>query len=162
VSEVQAQFPATDVWDRIVDLLHAQLEGVDVKHVTDKDFDGNGELVLTAPSVRVMYVNSHREKIENQCMAYETVHRVLILCGDEDRRSSIDQARASLALSERVEVVVAGARILLSTTERSEPVCLGDTEPLPVNGLGTAYAVAIEVPGPAIYPAPNANPQEPA
>jgi len=156
MSDVQAIFPATDCWDQLTALLAAQLDGVDVKHVTDKDFDGNGELVLNPPSVRVMYVNSHKVAIENQGTAYTVSHRFLLLCGDENRQSAIDQARASLALSQRVETVVAGARLLLPTSEQSEPITVGDTEPLPVQGLGVAYALAIEVPGDAVYPGTNA------
>ena len=81
------------------------------------------------------------------------------MCAEENLSADpIRQAYDSLVLARRITSLLAGARIVLQDGDVSEPVRLVSMDPLPVDGIGTAYAVAIEVPGLAQYPGTNANP----
>ncbi|HEY4358273.1 MAG TPA: hypothetical protein VGN16_21180 [Acidobacteriaceae bacterium] len=160
MSDVQLQFFATDVWNALTALLGAQLSNVDVEQITDKDFNDQGELVFYATAVRVMYLQASFATMETQRTAYSKTHKFLVLAAAEDRTSQSDQAKASLQLSQQVEVILGGARIRLATNEISEPLTLVATETLPVQGIGVAYALAVEVEGAAGYDAPNAWPAE--
>jgi hypothetical protein len=153
----QLELRATHCWDSLVALLKATMQDAQVDAITDRDFD-DGDLVLSPPSVRVMFDTTTDSVIESSSTGYESVHHFLVICGDEDRRSAHDQARASLKLAEIARHILAGARLRLETGERTEPLTLVGNVPIPVKVLGVAYGLGVEVQGPSSFPGANANP----
>ena len=149
-------------WEQLTKLLSGAISGADVKEITDKDFDQQGELVFRGRAVRVMYFGTRDAALENTRTVYESVHQFLVIVGDDDRRSTRDQAIASLKLATEVKAVLAGARLSLHVSEATEPITVLSTEAFPIKTLGVGYSIAIEVPGPAVFPGLHANPfQEP-
>lgn len=153
----QANFPQDQAWRVLNAMLAAELDGVDVQPVSEKDFQGD-ELILTPPSVRTYFAGAAFSSLSDmQRQNYNVVNRFFVLCADEYRGpDAIEQAYASARLVVAVLGVLAGARINLPSGDQSEPITILSVEPMPTAGLGMGYAVAVEVPGLAQYPAPNA------
>lgn len=145
-------------WDALTQMLCAQLAGVDVAEISDRDFNQDDELIMTPPSVRSFFAGEAASSLsDSQRLSYNAVQRYILLCADENLASPSGQAMASLVLAERVKEIVIGARISLSTGDVSEPVTYVGCEPQPLERIGVAYAIAIEVPGLAQFPGTNAN-----
>jgi len=155
---LQGTFATLLVWQTLQQLLTDQLNGVDVQSISNADFNADGELIMTPPSIRVFYAG---EKAGNfgdaQRLSYNAVQRYMVTCADQSLTAVLaDQAMASAALADKVKNILAGARISLVGGEQSEPIAWVGTEPVEVAGVGTAYAVAIEVEGIAQFPGVNA------
>lgn len=166
MSDVQGPFRADLVWQALMDMLVDGLvvsrgsdNACDVQPVSENDFQGDA-LIMTPPSVRVFFAEATGDPMsDSQRLSYNAVERFVALCGDQDAGDRSRQALVSLSLAGDVIEILAGARIVLSSDEVSEPVRWLSTSPMPVAGLGTVYAVAFEVPGLAIYPGINAQPE---
>lgn len=155
----QGEFTTLEAWEAFTGLIASQLTGVDVKEISVKDFSEDGELVMSPPSVRSFFAEETAQSTsDTQRLSYNAVVRMIALCGDEDLRSPQAQAKASLRLAGQVKSLMIGARLVLASGDRSEPVTYIGTIPEPVEGLGIAYAAAFEVPGLAQFAGPNANP----
>lgn len=157
---IQGEFKAEQAWDAIAELLADQLDGVDVAKIADKDFNDKGEMIMDPPSVRVLFFGEvARSTSDSQRRSYDVIGQYLILVADQDLSgSSANQAEASLKMATRVKPILAGSRILLSGGDVSEPVTYVSMEQLAVDGVGTAYALAFEVPGLAQFAGINAYP----
>ena len=154
----QGPFPQKQTWEVLLALLTAQLAGVDVQGITDKDFNQDDEIIMTPPSLRVQYTGAgFHSTTDSQRLSYEAVGRFIILCADEALQDVISQAMVSIALADQVCGILAGTRINLPSGDISEPITLVAIEPVPVDGVGMAYAVAIEVPGLAQFAGANAS-----
>lgn len=157
----QGQFKADQVWDALLDLLIEQLDQVDVASISQRDFSQEGEIILTPPSVRVLFDGeSAHSTSDSQRLSYEVVGRFLVMVADQDLRSAVHQARASAKLAAQAKNLLAGARIVLADGDVSEPVTWVSTQMLPVPDLGIAYALAFEVPGLAQFDGLNAQPAQ--
>lgn len=154
----QGPFSVELCWKVLNQLLIDQLAGVDVQAISDKDYNDNGEVIMTPPSVRTFYAGSRFSSTsDSQRLSYESVGRFIILCADEDRSGdAILQAYASVKLVDQVLDLLAGTRINLPAGDISEPITVTDIEPVPCEGVGTAYGIAIEVPGLAQFSGVNA------
>jgi hypothetical protein len=157
----QGPFPQELAWKVLNALLVAQLAGVgvsDVQAISEKDFNSEGDIVMTPPSVRTFYAGTgFHSTTDSQRLSYEAVGRFMLLCADESHTvDPVDQAYASVKLVDQVCAIVAGTRINLPTGDISEPITLVAVDPMPVEGVGTAYAIAIEVPGLAQFAGANA------
>jgi phage gp37-like protein len=159
VVDVQGQFKTDQAWHALTQLVNSQLDGVDVKEITSKDFNDQGVLILEPPSVRIFYAGENATSTsDTQRLSYDAVLKFIILCADQDLRGVMDQAKASLRLVALVKAIVIGSRIQLADGDLSEPITYVANEPLPVDGLGIAYGIAFEVPGLAQFPGVNAYP----
>ena len=144
-------------WKVVNQLLIDQLGISDVQALSDSDFNQDGEIIMTPPSARTFYDGSDfASTSDSQRLSYEVVDRYMILLADEDRTSAIAQAYASAKLVDVALPILAGTRINLPAGDRSEPVTIVAVKPLPVAGVGKAYAIAIEVPGLAQFAGANA------
>lgn len=153
----QGEFPQDLAWDVVTALAAAQMSGVDVQAISENDFNADGEIIMTPPSVRTFYAGTgFHSTTDSQRLSYEAVGRFGLLCAAEDHTSSISQARASLKLARQVCRIMAGTRINLPTNEISEPMTLVAIEPVPCEDVGTAYCVFVEVPGLAQFAGANA------
>jgi hypothetical protein len=158
---IQGEFKVDQAWDAITALLVAQLAaGFDVAKISDRDFNDQGEIIMTPPSARVLFDGEGAASTsDSQRLSYNVVQRFIILVADQDLSgSSADQAMASLLVARQVKALLAGARILLVDGDISEPLTYVSMMPMPVDGIGSAYAIAFEVPGLAQFPGTNALP----
>jgi hypothetical protein len=157
---IQGQFKADQAWNALTALLVAQLTGVDVAMIADKDFNDQGEIIMTPPSARIFYAGEIAHSTsDSQRLSYNSVYRFVILVADQDLTAgSANQAAASLKLAITVKAVLAGARLLLTDGDISEPLVYISMEPIPTEGVGMAYGLAFEVPGLAQFPGANALP----
>lgn len=155
------QLSTVEVWQTLLQMLRDQLGSqnppVDVQAISDKDFNTAGEIIMNPPSVRIFFAGESASAIETQKLNYDAVGRYIVACADQDLRSTQDQALASALLAVKVKAILVGARINLASGDQSEPVAWISTEPMPVVGLGMAYALGIEVPGIAQFPGTNAT-----
>lgn len=156
----QGQFKAEQAWHALTRLLDAQMDGVDVAMICDKDFNDQGEIIMNPPSARVFYAGEIAlSTSDSQRLSYDSRYRFIILVADQDLSgSSANQAVASLKLAIVAKAILAGARILLADGDISEPMVYLSMEPMPTEGLGMAYGLAFEVPGLAQFPGTNAFP----
>jgi hypothetical protein len=153
----QGPFPQDQTWKVLNAMLADQLIDVDVQAISEKDFNADGDIIMTPPSVRTFYAGTGYEATSDlQRLSYDVAGRFMILCGAQDLTSAIAQAQASARLADQVCGILAGARLNLPNGDQSIPVLLKAIEPLPIDGLGMGYAVAIEVPGLAQMPGTNA------
>lgn len=160
MSQPQGVFATDQAWQAIADLLTSQLEDVDCAVISDKDFNENGEIVMQPPSVRVFFAGEiAKATSDSQRLSYEVDGRYAVMVADIDYSSAANQAMASAALLAQVKSILAGARIVLSGGDVSEPVQWVSTEPQPVEGVGMAYCLGFIVPGLAQFPGTNARPQ---
>jgi hypothetical protein len=155
---LQSSFASVVAWQTLMQLLTDQMPGVDIQAISNSDFNADGELIMTPPSVRVYYDGDAASALgDAQKLAYNTVGRYMVTCADQDLKSTVDQAMASAALADYVKGLLCGARLGYPDGEVSEPVTWISTVPVPVTGLGIAYAVGFEVPGIAQFPGTNAH-----
>jgi hypothetical protein len=152
----QGAFPQTQAWQTLNAMLTAGLSGVDVAAVSEKDFN-EGELIMTPPSVRTYYGGTKFTSFSDMSRQnYQATGEFIILCADEDRSPDLaQQAFISVALAGTVCALLAGATLILPSGDQSEPITLISITPLPVEGVGMAYAIAVEVPGLAQFPGTN-------
>jgi len=155
----QGPFSVEMCWKVLNQLLIDQLTGVDVQAISENDYNESGEVIMTPPSVRTFFAGQRfMSTTDSQRLSYESVGRYILLCADEDRSGeAILQAYASVKLVDQVLAIVAGTRINLPAGDRSEPITITEIEPVPCQGVGTAYGVAIEVPGLAQFAGVNAE-----
>lgn len=152
----QGEFKIDQGWQAIVAILSGQLPGTDVAAISDKDFNEDGEIIMTPPSVRVFFNGEVAESTsDSQRLSYLTNGRYGVLCADQDYHSVIAQAYASVQLVNKVKELLAGARLLLTDGDTSEPLIYMGTTPIPVEGIGVAYGVEFIVPGLAQFPGTN-------
>jgi hypothetical protein len=154
----QGPFSVELCWKVLNQLLIDQLAGVDVQAISENDYNAKGEIIMTPPSVRTFYAGSRfMSTTDSQRLSYESVGRYIILCAEEDRSGeAILQAYASVKLVDQVLNILAGTRINLPAGDRSEPITITDIEPVPCEGVGTAYGIAMELPGLAQFTGVNA------
>lgn len=154
----QGPFPQQQAWRTLNALLTQQLSGVDVQAISGRDFNADGDLIMTPPSVRTFYAGSKfASTSDTQRLSYESTGRFMLLCADEANTEDLaEQAFRSVGIADRVCAVLAGARLNLPSGDVSEPVTLATIDPLPVDGVGTAYGIGIEVPGLAQFSGANA------
>jgi hypothetical protein len=154
----QTAFPMDQAWKTLTALLVAQLNGVDVQEVSDKDFNADGDLIMNPPSVRTYFAGcDYSSTFDNQKLSYDATGKFMLLCAGQNLQSIAAQAHASAQLADQVCGLIAGARITLPSGDISEPITLKSIDPLPVEEIGIAYGVAIEVPGLAQFPGTNAG-----
>lgn len=156
----QGQFKVDQAWDCIVTLLDSQLGIRDIAKICDRDFNDQGEIIMSPPSARVLFDGEGASSTsDTQRLSYNVVSRFIVLVADQDLSGgSAAQAEASLLIANTVKTVLIGARLLLSDGDISEPLTYVSMLPMPTDGVGTAYAVAFEVPGLAQFPGTNAHP----
>lgn len=155
----QGPFSVELAWKVVNQLLMDQAGISDVQAICEKDYNESGEVVMTPPSVRTYYAGTRfLSTSDSQRLSYESVGEFFILCADEDHSGdAILQAYASVKLVDQVLSILAGARINLPAGDRSEPITILRIEPVPCAGVGTAYGIAIEVPGLAQFTGANAD-----
>lgn len=159
ITGVQGEFKADQSWDALLALLVAQIPKVDIQALAFKDFDGNGELVLNPPSIRVFFDGEGPSSLsDSQRLSYDVVGRFMVICLDQDYSSPQAQAIASAKLAGVVKTIAIGARLILSDGDISAPLTWISTDMVPVPGVGVGYTLGFEVPGLAQFPGANANP----
>jgi hypothetical protein len=152
-------FNPISMWASVVVLLKQQLgQDVDVDAIGEQDFDADGELSVRTPAVRVVFGDEEATPIEMQGDNYAVEQSFGIICADQDLRDPQEQRVKALRLAQRVKRVLAGARLVTSYGEISEPVLYRRMRPLPTANVGLAYVPEFCVPGIAQFPAPNAQP----
>ena len=158
---IQQEFAIDQVWTAIQQLLAEDLGGtIDVDCIGTQDFDEDGELTISPPAARVLFIGETAKGFESQNQSYNAEQAFAVLCADEDLGPDPqDQRIASVKLAGRVKHVLTGARLQLADGEQSEPVLYVKTDPLPTSGTGMAYVAQFLVGGIAQFSAPNASPE---
>lgn len=156
---IQGEFAIEQTWDAIEDLLRAQLDGVDVDSIGEKDFDEQGDLTINPPAVRVCFLEeTMAAPVETQNATYNGEQLFAVICAAEDLRGTQAQRLASLRLASQVKHVLVGARLWLDDGTQTEPIIAAGTRPLPTAAMGMAYVAGFIVPNIAQFSAPNAYP----
>jgi hypothetical protein len=152
----QGAYPQELAWKTLNAMIAEQLgAGFDVQSLSEKDFNQSGQLIMTPPSVRTFFAGArYSSTSDSQRLSYEVVGEFLVLAVATDGTAGPTlQAEASAQLADQICQFLAGARIKLSTTgDISEPITLCGFEAMPVEGVGTAYGIAIELPALAQFP----------
>ncbi|MDR3723267.1 MAG: hypothetical protein P4K83_02105 [Terracidiphilus sp.] len=134
---------------------------VNIDSLGDDDFDDQGRLVLSPPSVRVRFLRGIDEPArDNQRLTYQTPLSFEVLCFESSLRSSADERKQTLVLVATVRDMLSGARLVLADGSKTMPVTLNgvdlvDTSAGPVDQL---FSVGIIVEGIAQFSGANANP----
>ena len=151
------QFLSLDVEAALQTLLTAQLPGVNVDSIGEKDLNDDDQLVFDPPCVRTRHGGTDYKSVESQELTYNAAHIMEVWCCAEDLRSKEAQRAATEALLATVLAIVAGARLLLSDgTHKSEPIRLVGVTDVYQETVGSCYILAIAVPGIAQFPGTNA------
>ena len=151
------EFAIDLVEDALIALLTAQLVDVDVAATAAKDFDDNGNLILNPPSVRTQFAGETASSFENQHLNYDVDQNYLVLCLDQDLGPVAQVQRTKSAqLLGTVKHLLIGARLALADGSVSEPVRYVQADPLPVEGIGTAFVAMFAVGGIANFAGVNA------
>jgi hypothetical protein len=161
VDLIPGEFAIDQVWTAIQALLSQELGSrVNVDAIGTQDFDEEGEVTITPPAARVLFVGEVAKGFETQSSAYNAEQAFAVLCADEDLGVDPQAQRIkSVQLAGRVKHILTGARIQLTDGEQSEPVIYVKTDPLPTSGTGMAYIAQFLVGGIAQFAAPNAFPE---
>jgi hypothetical protein len=152
-----AEFLSLDVEAALQAVLAAQLVGVNVGSIGEKDLNADGQLVFVPPVVRTRHGGTDYKSVESQQLTYNAEHIMEIWCCDKDLRSKEAQRAATEALLATVLALVAGARLVLSDgVTESEPIRLMGVTDIYAEGRGSIYVLAVAVPGVAQFPGTNA------
>lgn len=134
---------------------------VDIAPLGENDFDDQGQLVLTPPSVRVRFVGGKYDPArDNQRLTYQSHPQWEILSFESSLASKADERSQTLILVAAVTDQLAGARLLLQDGTKTFPISILSVELLegPGAGVDQLFALRIEVEGFAQFSGANANP----
>lgn len=160
-----SQFQTNQVIVALVSLLQAVMpaaynSAVDIDTLGDEDFDENGQLVLSPPSIRVRYQETHFNNLrDNRRLTYQATNQVEVLCFESSLASKADERAQTMALVVAVLDQLAGARLSLADGSTSMPISIRScglvvTEDGPVDQL---MSIGISIEGIAQFDGPNAG-----
>lgn len=133
---------------------------IDIDSLGDQDFDENGQLTLSPPSVRVRFSTADYSNLhDNKRLTYQANPQFEVLCFESSLRGAADERKQTLVLVASVQDQLSGARLALADGSKSMPITLGrvalvETDQGPVDQL---FSVGIEIEGIAQFSGVNAQ-----
>lgn len=139
--------------------LGATPQNVDIQSLGDRDFNAEGQLVLSPPSLRVLFAGAKYDKLrDNQRLTYEAGIIFHILCYESSLRSKKDERRQTLVLVATLLDQLAGARLALADGSSTSPIGLESVSLLTEQGaVDQLYDVTVVVNGIAQFSGANAR-----
>lgn len=160
-----SQFQPNQVIASLVTLLRTVMPAayngaIDIDTLGDEDFDENGQLVLSPPSMRVRYRETNFNNLrDNRRLTYQATNQIEVLCFESSLAGKADERAQTMALVVVALNQLAGARLALADGTSSMPITIRScglvvTEEGPVDQL---MAIGILVEGIAQFDGPNAG-----
>jgi phage gp37-like protein len=139
--------PIHEIEAALLARLKSRLAGVQVAGLTAEDFDEHGDLIVEPPAALVAFQREGLDpRMDGDARTYISRQNFVVLCGARNMRGTADERVSALELVEQASVALAGARLLIPSSQQGPAwALLRGVEMVKFDERGTWYALRVEI-----------------